>query len=401
MSSYEKKQFIYKSILAIVFVSCITVVITVYATYNCMEANFFGITEKLTEDSNKSIDTIGETLSNYRALINEYYRGDVDEKKLLDETIKGYINGLDDEYSEYMTAEEWSEYQESAFGNYVGIGIYMGQDKDGNIVVIEPIEDSPAENIGIQSNDIIVEVNGESVSGMNTSDVANKVKGEEGTMVNIKILRDGEYMSFDVERKEIKIYHVTNKMLENNIGYIKLLTFDQGTSEQFKSAFEELKENGAQKLIIDLRDNTGGYVDEALAIAEMIIPKGEKMLITIDSKDRRTENVAKQDPIIDMDIVVLTNEYSASASEILTGTLRDNGKAKSVGTKTYGKGVIQNIFSMAGGGKLKLTIAEYFTPNETKINNIGINPDFEVEDIDDEENIDEQLNKAIEVINQN
>lgn len=400
MNSYEKKQFIYKSILAVVFIVCITAVITVYATFNCMGTNHFLVTGEITDNSDENIDTISKDLANFRTLIDEYYIGDVDEQKLLDETIKGYINGLDDEYSEYMTAQEWEEYQASALGNYVGIGIYMSQDTNGNIVIIEPIEGSPAEAIGLQSKDIIIEVNGESVNGMNTSEVANIVKGEEGTTVSITILRDNEYKTFDVERKAIKVYHVKNEMLENDIGYIKLSTFDEGCSEEFKNAFENVKKNGAQKLIIDLRDNTGGLVDEALNIAEMIIPKGKKMLITVDSKDNREETIAKQDPIIDMDIVVLTNEYSASASEILVGALKDNGKATSVGIKTYGKGVIQNVFSLTDGSVLKLTTAEYFTPNETKIHKIGIEPDIIVESVDDEENIDEQLNKAIEVINQ-
>ena len=403
MESYEKKQLVYKCILGIVFVACVTAVITFYATFNCMEKNYFLVTGELSDDGKENISTISSALKDFRKLIDQYYIGDVDEQKVLDETIKGYINGLDDEYSEYMTAEEWEEYQINTLGNYVGIGIYMSQDNNGNIVIVEPIEESPAEAAGLQADDIIVEVDGESVVGQDTSTVASKVKGEEGTIVRLKIIRNNQYMTVDVERKAIKVYHVKSEMKENNVGYIKLSTFDEGCSNEFRTAFEELQAQGAQKLILDLRDNTGGLVDEALNIADMILPKGKTELITVDSKDNKETTVSKSDPIIDTNIVVLTNEYSASASEILVGALKDNGEATIVGTKTYGKGVIQNVFSLSDGSILKLTTAEYFTPNETKINKKGIEPDVAVELVDEQEGepeVDEQLNKAMEVINQ-
>ena len=321
----------------------------------------------------------------------------------MDETIKGYINGLDDEYSEYMTAEEWEEYQINTLGNYVGIGIYMAQDNNNNIVVVEPIEESPAAEVGLKAGDLIVEVDGENVTGQDSAMVSSKIKGQEGTSVNLKINRDSQYMDMNVERKAIKVYHVKNQMLENNVGYIKLATFDEGCSNEFQNAFEELQKQGAQKLILDLRDNTGGLVDEALNIADMMVPKDKTMLITKDAKENKEITTAKQEAIIDMDIVVLVNEYSASASEILVGCLKDNQEATVVGKTTYGKGVIQNVFSLSDGSVLKLTTAEYFTPNETKINKEGIKPDIEIDLIDEpegQEEIDEQLNKALEVINQ-
>ena len=196
----------------------------------------------------------------------------------------------------------------------------------------------------------------------------------------MKILRDNQYLTFDVERKEIKVYHVKNQMLQNQIGYIKLSAFDKGCSEEFEKGFNELKQAGAQKLIVDLRDNTGGLVDEALKIADMMIPKGQKMLLTVDSKDKEEITFAQTDAIIDMEMVVLVNEYSASASEILVGALKDNKEATIVGTKTYGKGVIQNVFDLEDGSVLKLTTEEYFTPNKVKINKEGIQPDIEIKD---------------------
>ncbi len=403
MDSYEKKQLIYKFVFVAIFIACLTAVITFYATFESVEKKYSLITGEISEDANENIKTVSKSLKEFRKLINEYYIGDIDEQKVADETIKGYINGLEDEYSEYMTAEEWEEYQINALGNYVGIGIYMTQDAGGNVIVIEPIEESPAEAAGVKSGDIIVEVNGENVIGLDTAKVSSKIKGEEGTTVNLKMVRDSQYITMDVERKAIKVYHVKNEMLENNIGYIKLSTFDEGCSEEFQASFQELQNKGAQKLIIDLRDNTGGLVDEALNIADMILPKNKTMLITKDAKGNQETTRAKKEALINMEMVILVNEYSASASEILVGCLKDNQEATVVGTKTYGKGVIQNVFSLSDGSVLKLTTAEYFTPNETKINKEGIEPDYTVELVEEPEGveeIDEQLNKALEIMNQ-
>lgn len=358
------------------------------------------IPEKATaaENSDENINSIAKTLKNFRKLIDEVFIGEIDEQKILDETIKGYINGLDDEYSEYMTTEEWDDFQSQALGNYVGIGIYMATDKNDNVVVLSPIEDSPAEKAGIEQGDIIAAVNEENVLGTSSDKVASLIKGEEGTEVKIKILRDNEYLDFNLKREAIKIYHVEEKMLENNIGYISLLTFDEGCAEEFKTAIDSLKNQGAKKLIVDLRNNTGGLVDEALVIADYFIPKGENLLITVDANGNKEYSKAENDPIIDCEIIVLSNEYSASASEILLGALKDSGKAKSVGTKTFGKGVIQSVYLLEDNSALKLTVNEYFTPNETKINKVGIEPDYEVE-LDEESEEDSQLNKAIELLN--
>lgn len=350
------------------------------------------------ENSDENINSIAKTLKNFRKLIDEVFIGEIDEQKILDETIKGYINGLEDEYSEYMTTEEWDDFQSQALGNYVGIGIYMSSDKDNNVVVLSPIEGSPAENVGIKEGDIIATVNEENVLGTSSDKVASLIKGEEGTEVKIKILRDNEYLDFNLKREAIKIYHVEQEMLENNIGYISLLTFDEGCADEFKTALQDLTSKGAKKLIIDLRNNTGGLVDEALEIADCFVPKGENLLITVDAKGNKEYSKSEKDPMVDCEIIVLTNQYSASASEILLGALRDCGKAKSVGTKTFGKGVIQSVYLLEDNSALKLTVNEYFTPNETKINKVGIEPDYEVELSEDSQE-DLQLNKAIEILN--
>ena len=404
MSSKEKRDMIYNFVLILVVAICITVVITVNITYNkCVQDGLVIEKEDVSEAGTQNINAIGTTLKNFRRIIDKYYIGEIDESKIMDETIKGYVNGLDDEYSEYMTKEEWSDFEASALGNYVGIGVSIAQDINGNVVVVSPISGTPAEEAGLKAEDVLVEVDGESVLGVSTSDVAAKIQGEEGTKVKIKIARGNEYIDFEIERKAIKVYHVEAEMKEDKIGYLLLQTFDEGAAKEFLEKFNELKSKGAEKLIIDLRYNTGGLLEECLGIADYMLDKGDTILITIDAEGNKdyykSENTAKP---IDMDVVVLVNDYSASASEVLAGALKDNGEATIVGEKTYGKGVIQNVFSLADGSVLKLTISEYLTPNETKINKIGIIPDVEVyidpEVKEGEEVVDSQLNKAIEIL---
>ena len=393
----EKKSLIIKfSLITIILVMLVAVAASEFTLYYYFKTNNLEKSE-VSENSEKNIDAIADTLKNFRKEIDKVFLGEIDEQKVLDETIKGYVKGLDDEYSEYMTKEEWDEFQSAALGNYVGIGIYMTTDNNGNVIVLAPIKGSPAESAGLETGDIITAVNDENVLGTSSDDVSNKIKGEAGTEVKLTVLRDNEYIDMNVKREEIKVYHVEEKMLENNIGYMNLATFDEGCSDEFREKYQTLKNQGARSLILDLRNNTGGLVDEALKIADMMIEKDKTLLITVDSKGNKEIDKAKEDPIVEGDIIVLTNEYSASASEILVGALKDNGRAKSLGTKTFGKGVIQNVFFLNDGSALKLTVNEYFTPNETKINKVGIAPDYEVELPEDSQE-DVQLNKAIELL---
>jgi len=188
------------------------------------------------EESSKKI---ADTLDVFRNVVENCYIGEIDEKNLLENTIKGYIKGLGDEYSEYMTAEEWKDYQADVLGNYVGVGIYMSMDKNDNIVVVAPIKGTPADEAGIQSGDIIAQIDNETTVGMTSSDAVSKVKGEEGTKVNLKLLRnDSEYIDVELERKNIKVYHVESELKEDGIGYIRLLTFDEGCAEEVKNSYE-------------------------------------------------------------------------------------------------------------------------------------------------------------------
>ena len=388
----EKTQKIYKIIMLIALVAFITFIITTVFLYNTNLGN----TKYVLVSNNDN--TIAEELARFRTIIDEYYLGEVDENKLKESAIKGYVEGLGDEYSEYITKEEYEEYEINIMGNYVGIGIYMSAYKDSDeIVVLSTIEDSPAESAGILTGDIILKVDGIEYDGEHLDEASAAIKGEEGTKVKIEIKRNEQIIELDIERKKVIVNPVKSEVKENNIGYIKLTSFDEETSKIFKEKYEELQKQNIQSLIIDLRDNGGGIVQEALTIADYMLEKDSKMLITVNKKENEVIETAKTDPIITIPVVLLVNENSASASEILAGALKDNNRAKIVGTKTYGKGVIQELLRLKDGSAIKLTTEEYYTPNRTKINKAGIEPDELVENKKDEQT-DLQLQKAIEMV---
>lgn len=311
-----------------------------------------------------------------------------------------------DPYTVYYTKKEMADIMEETNGNYVGIGIYMTLDKEKNaITIIKPIENSPAEKAGILPGDIITKVDGESYDGSELEEASNKIKGEAGTKVSIELLRGTETKTMQITRAKVLISHITTKVLENNIGYIAISDFDGGSSDEFKTKYEELSKKGIKKLIIDIRNNGGGIVDEAIDIADMITEKGSTLLVTKDKNGTEQITKAKTNPTINIPVVVLTNEYSASASEILAGALKENEKATLVGTKTYGKGVIQELHQLSDGSGLKITTNEYYTPKHNAIHKIGITPDIEIELSDEakaklelEDKDDTQLQKAIEVL---
>ena len=237
------------------------------------------------------------------------------------------------------------------------------------------------------------------------TEASNKIKGEEGTTVKLEVQRGNETLDYEITRENVKVNPVEGEVLDNNIGYITFSSFDDGTAEEFKAKYEELAKQGIQSLIIDLRNNGGGIVDEALEIANYILDKDSVILYEVDKNNNEEVEKTTDDPIINMPIVLLTNENTASSSEILAGALKDHGKAKIVGTKTYGKGVIQQLLTLPDGSGLKITAEEYLTPNKTKINGVGIEPDEIVELPDSVENVlnvdrneDTQLQKAMELL---
>lgn len=398
----ERKNKIYKIIMIVVIAVFITFMVTSISLYTYFVNNPISITSK----SSSSSKDIAGTLQKYKEIIDKYYLGDVDEEKLKEGAIKGYIEGLGDPYTEYISADEMEDYLSDTMGNFVGIGIYMVKNTEkGKIQVLAPIKGSPAEKAGIQAGDLILTVDGVDYSADEMTIASNKIKGEEGTTVTIEVLRGTETKKYELKREKVKVNQVEGKVLSNNIGYINFTSFDETTADDFKAKFEELNKQGIKSLIIDLRNNGGGIVDQALQIADYVADKDSVLLYEVDKNNKETVKKAKTDPIINMPIIILTNENTASASEILAGALKDLGKAQTVGTTTYGKGVIQQILKLSDGSGLKVTIEEYQTPNRNKIHKIGIAPDEEVKLPDSVTNVlnvteseDTQLQKAIEML---
>lgn len=394
----------YKIVMLVILVAFITFLITSIGMYQ-----YFINSEKnsntllVTSYKNGSIES---ELNKYKSIIDKYFLGEVDDKKLKEGAIKGYIEGLDDPYTEYISAEDMQDFMDDTTGNFVGVGIYMVQDtKSNRIMVLSPIKNSPAEKAGVLPGDFIIAVDNVEYTAEDMSVASNKIKGEEGTTVKLKLLRKNEFVELELKRENIKVNPVEGKVLENNIGYIEFSSFDEGTAEDFKTKYEELSKQGIKALIIDLRNNGGGIVSEALQIADYVADKGSVLLYEVDKNNNEEIEKAKEDPIINIPIVILTNENTASSSEILAGALKDLGKAKICGTKTYGKGVIQQLLTLPDGSGLKITSEEYLTPNKTKINGIGIEPDEVVELPETVENVlvveekdDTQLQKAIQML---
>lgn len=398
----ERKNRIYKIIMIVAIAVFLTFMVTSISLYTYFLNNPISITSK----SSSSSKDIAGTLQKYKEIIDKYYLGEVDEEKLKEGAIKGYIEGLGDPYTEYISADEMEDYLSDTMGNFVGIGIYMVKNTEkGKIQVLAPIKGSPAEKAGIQAGDLILKVDGVDYSADEMTIASNKIKGEEGTTVTIEVLRGTETKKYELKREKVKVNQVEGKVLSNNIGYINFTSFDETTADDFKAKFEELNKQGIKSLIIDLRNNGGGIVDQALQIADYVADKDSVLLYEVDKNNKETVKKAKTDPIINMPIIILTNENTASASEILAGALKDLGKAKTVGTTTYGKGVIQQILKLSDGSGLKVTIEEYQTPNRSKIHKIGIAPDEEVKLPDSVTNVlnvteseDTQLQKAIEML---
>lgn len=389
MREKSKMQRLYKYIMVII--------ITAFITSMCTAT----IVQKRTETSK-----IDEKIRKLAKIIEDDYLGEVDEEKLVEGAAAGYIAGLEDEYSEYIPKEQMSEFKNALLGNYVGIGIYMTKNTEKNMIqIVGTIEGSPAAEAGILENDLIISVNEKQFTADDLSTISTEIKGEEGTKVKLKILRNNQILEYEITRTKVNTNPIIEKTLDNNIGYIRIPSFDEDTAKDFKTKLKDLKGKNIKSLIIDLRNNGGGLVTEAVDIAECIVEKGDKIFITVDKKENEEVTSSKEQPIIEMPIVILVNNNTASASEMLTGCLKDLGKAKVVGTTTYGKGVIQEFLTLKDGSGLKLTTKEYYTPNKNKINKTGITPDEIVQLPENvkspfllEEKDDTQLQKAIELL---
>lgn len=336
--------------------------------------------EKLSSSSVIGKDTNGK-LETIEDLIDKNFYFEDDEQAKQDGIIKGYLEGLDDPYSVYYTQEEYAAFMEDTEGEYVGVGVQVSQNVDTKVITVVKVFNGPAKDAGIQENDIITEVNGEDISAQDIDTVVDKIRGEEGTEVTISVYRAADAKDYDytMPRQKVENPTVEYEMLADNIGYVQVSSFYEVTAEQYIAAIKDLESQGMEGLIVDLRDNGGGLLDIAVEMLDFMLPAG-KIVYTEDKDGKVTsEYNSDEQQQFTKPLAVLVNGYSASASEIFAGAIKDYGTGTLVGENTYGKGIVQRMFPLEDGSAIKLTIAKYFTPKGNDIHKIGIKPDVEVE----------------------
>lgn len=395
----NNKSKVYKIIMLIIMTALVTFMITSIGMYNFYTKTPKGKQEIIQKiEIPNSLEALDVKIQGINEYLDDYYIGEIDKEKMIESAVKGYVEGLQDAYTEYLTKDEYDELIVSVKGDYVGIGIYMTMDSNNNIVVLMPIEGSPAEKEGLETGDIILSINGESCSEMDLNIASTKIKGEENTTVDLEIQRGTDILNKTIERKTVEIADSRAEVLENNIGYIELTVFDEGCAENIERYLRDFQNKGIKSVILDLRNNTGGIVSEAIELSELFVGKGNVIMRSYDKKNQETVITSSKEKMGDFELAILVNEYSASATEIVSAALQDNKAATIVGTKTFGKGVMQEILPIFNKtAALKITIEEFKTPNGNKINKVGITPDVEVE-LDSTSNADTQLQKAIELL---
>lgn len=338
-----------------------------------------------------------------KAISEYYYQKDVSTEDMIDGMYQGVVASLGDPYSTYYTEEDLEDLMQQTEGIYYGIGAYVGMDAQTGMAYISGVfEGTPAEESGLRDGDVIYMVNEEPMQGLELSEIVGKIKGEEGTKVHLTVYREGEsdYLQIDVERRKIESPTVKYELYDNKTGYIQITEFDEITVSQFQDAMTELNNEGMKGLILDLRANPGGNLSAVVEIARQLLPEG-LIVYTEDRDGNRTEYSCDGENVFDKPLVVLINGYSASASEILAGAIKDYGIGELIGTTTFGKGIVQKVMSLSDGTALKLTVSTYFTPKGNNIHGIGVEPD-EVYEFDSEEyyenGYDNQLEHAKAVI---
>lgn len=337
------------------------------------------------------------------AISDYYYQEDVNKTDLINGMYQGVVESLGDPYSTYYTADDLEDLMEQTEGIYYGIGAYVGMDTPTGMAYISGVfKGTPAEEAGLRDGDVIYMVDEEPMQGLELTEIVSRIKGAEGTKVHLTIYREGEkdYLQLDVERRKIESPTVKYELYDNKVGYIQITEFDEVTVDQFTEAMAALREDGMKGLVLDLRANPGGNLSAVVAIARQLLPEG-LIVYTEDRDGKRTEYSCDGKNAFDMPLAVLINGYSASASEILAGAIKDYGIGELIGTTTFGKGIVQKVMSLSDGTAIKLTVSTYFTPNGNNIHGIGVEPD-EVYEFDSEgyyeKGYDNQLEHAKEVV---
>lgn len=397
----SKKNAIIITIVAVLLTNLLTITVIGFGVSMVMSGNQINVEGIPLEEI--------KTFNKVKNLIEEYYVEPLDYKKMIVGSMKGFASAIGDPYTEYFDKDEFEQLKVFTNANYAGIGIVLSVDpKDNLLMITEVFEDSPSEKSKLISGDKIIQVNDVYVDGDNFDKAVQMIKGPKGTSVNITILRNGEPdpIKFVVNRDEIDIKTVKSKLLQDKVGYIRIIQFGEKTPTEFAKAVETLKIEGMEKLVIDVRDNPGGLLDEVVDISGQII--GNKLVVyTVDKNNKREDYFPKNNSAgIELPMVLLINERSASASEILSGVIKDYKKGLLIGEKTFGKGVVQSVFPLSDGSGVKITTSKYYTPNGISIHKIGVQPDIKVE-IEDKNQVlsnlpfedDAQLKKALEVLN--
>ena len=340
--------------------------------------------------------------------IDEYYLNGIDNDKMKDGIYKGMVDSLGDPYTVYYNSEEYKQFTSSSSGTYSGIGVAVSQNvTTGAITIVKTFKKGSGEKEGMKPGDVIYKVEGKKIEGLELSKVVSMIKGEEGTFVKVTVLRDGKEIEFNLERKKLEVDTVNYRMEDRSgkkIGYISVSEFDEVTASQFKSAISELSKEGMEGLVIDLRDNPGGLLDVTCEMLDRMIKKG-LLVYTVDKYGKRVDEDATDSDSFDKPVAILVNGNSASASEVFSGAMKDYKAATLVGTKTFGKGIVQSIVPFGDGTAMKVTVSKYYTPNGVNIHGTGIEPDVVVELSKDatkngkyDRKYDNQLNKALDVV---
>lgn len=337
---------------------------------------------------------------------------EADEAKMLEGALEGTLKALGDPYTQFMTKEEFEALMQDTEGTYEGIGVYITPSDDKKIMIVSPIEDTPAEKAGLKTGDKIIRINGTEYTADQIDQAVSIMKGAPGTSVTLTVQREKEDGTSDVSditinREKIRIKTIKPAMLQDGIGYIRITTFDMQTAEDFRAAYTDLKNQGMKSLVIDLRYNPGGIIDATVGISNMFM--GEGVVTYTKTKAGEVEYFKSDTEAEEMPIVLLINEGSASASEIMAGAMKDTKRATLIGTKTFGKGIVQRVQRFGNEGEgIKMTVSEYFTPNGINIHGIGIEPDIEIKLPEDAPgygnefyDTDNQLQKAVEVLKGN
>ncbi|WP_303296940.1 S41 family peptidase [Megamonas funiformis] len=373
---------ILKTIIAVLLIAIISSISTLGLIYYALGFNEQGFSNLM------------RFITAYR-FIEAKYVNDTDDVKLIDGAIDGMVKSLNDPHSNYLSPKMYKTLMEQTEGSFAGIGVVMGMDNEQKIHIVGIMENSPGQKAGLQEGDEILAVDGVPVTQMAFDEVAAHVRGQAGTDVVLTIMRDNANQDITITRDNIKLKTVGHKMLDNNIGYIQIVSFSEDTANEFNEAYNDLKNQGMKALVLDLRNNPGGLLTTCVEIAKKLVPKGEIVSIVDKQGNKETYSSSLEAP--EYPLVVLINKNSASASEILSGAIQDTKAGTIIGNTSYGKGSVQTILPMFEDDAVKLTIAKYYTPSGRSIDGTGITPDIEI-NLDENATSDTQLDKALEVL---